>query len=170
MANIVLIGFMGSGKSTIGSALAQKMGRFLLDTDSFIQTTYNQRIPEIFAQYGEQKFRELESQAIAWLSTNVSNAIIATGGGMPIFNDISTLGEIYYLQSDFETILARLDHQERSKRPLFSDQAQAKALYLERQNLYAKVAHHTINANNDIPEILTEILTRHNASSVSKNA
>ena len=161
MANIVLIGFMGSGKSTIGSALAQKMGRFLLDTDSLIQTTYNQHIPEIFAQYGEQKFRELESQAIAWLS---ANAIIATGGGMPIFNDISTLGEIYYLQSDFETILARLDHQERSKRPLFGDQAQAKALYLERQNLYAKVAHHTINANNDIPEILTEILTHHNAS------
>lgn len=159
MANIVLIGFMGSGKSTIGSALAQKMGRFLIDTDLLIESTAGQSIAEIFARSGERGFRTLESQAIAWLSANVSNAIIATGGGMPIFNDISTLGEIYYLHSDFETILARLDHIQRSKRPLFDNEARAREIYAQREAIYAKVAHHTIDASQQIPEILTRILT-----------
>lgn len=159
MANIVLIGFMGSGKSTIGSALAQKTGRFLIDTDLLIESTAGQSIAEIFARSGERGFRTLESQAIAWLSANVSNAIIATGGGMPIFNDISTLGEIYYLHSDFETILARLDHTQRSKRPLFDNEARAREIYAQREAIYAKVAHHTIDASQQIPEILTRILT-----------
>ncbi|HIV49599.1 shikimate kinase [uncultured Helicobacter sp.] len=163
MANIVLIGFMGSGKSTIGSALARKMGRFLIDTDLLIESSTGECIAEIFAHSGEQGFRTLESQAIAWLSANVRNAIIATGGGMPIFNDISTLGEIYYLQSEFETILRRLDNTQRATRPLFSDESKARELYQARSQIYAKTAHYTINANAQIPEILTAILTHYDS-------
>ena len=65
MANIVLIGFMGSGKSTIGAALAQRMGRFVIDTDLLIESSTGQSVAEIFAHRGEQGFRALESKAIA---------------------------------------------------------------------------------------------------------
>ncbi|WP_395002571.1 shikimate kinase [uncultured Helicobacter sp.] len=163
MANIVLIGFMGSGKSTIGAALAQRMGRFVIDTDLLIESSTGQSVAEIFAHRGEQGFRALESKAIAWLSANVCNAIIATGGGMPIFNDIRPVGEIYYLQSDFETITARLDSAQRAKRPLFSNETRARELYEARAKVYAKVAQHTIDANAQIPQILTAILAHFDA-------
>lgn len=158
MPNIVLVGFMGSGKSTIGAALAQRLGRFLIDTDLLIESSAGQSITEIFAHFGEQEFRALESKAIAWLGANVRNAIIATGGGMPIFNDIRSLGEIYYLQSDFDTIIARLDSVQRAKRPLFDNESSARELYRARAEVYAKVADHIINANKPKDEIIESIL------------
>lgn len=96
MENIVLIGFMGSGKTTIGREIALCGGRFLLDTDQLIEQNMGKSIKDIFASVGEEGFRRIESQLILWLSANVKNAVIATGGGMPIYNDIRYMGKIFF--------------------------------------------------------------------------
>ena len=77
---------------------------------------------------------------------------------MPIFNDIRSLGEIYYLQSDFDTIIARLDSLQRAKRPLFDNESSARELYHARAEVYVKVADHIINANKPKDEIIESIL------------
>ena len=67
MENIVLIGFMGSGKTTIGREIALLGGRFLLDTDGLIEQNMGKSVREIFASVGEKGFRKIESQLILWL-------------------------------------------------------------------------------------------------------
>ncbi|SQB99597.1 shikimate kinase [Helicobacter fennelliae] len=157
-SNIVLIGFMGSGKSTIAGELAGLLDTFALDTDSIIQNSTNLKISEIFAKYGEKAFRAHESHLIHWLSLNVSNAIIATGGGMPIFNDVRPMGKIVYLCIGFEEITKRLTPKERAKRPLFGDKAKALELFHTRESIYKKTADIIINASKSPQEVCDEIL------------
>lgn len=83
MENIYLLGFMGAGKSTIGSILAKKMGHKFVDSDSLIEKEVQMSIPEIFEKFGEEHFRNLESKVIDRLSQNES-LIVALGGGAPI--------------------------------------------------------------------------------------
>lgn len=68
MKNIVLFGFMGCGKTTVGALLAQKAGLSLLDTDQYLEQKYGRRIPEIFAQDGEEAFRRMEREVCADLA------------------------------------------------------------------------------------------------------
>ena len=77
----------------------------MLDTDHIIEQNMGKSVSEIFESVGEEGFRRIESQLILWLSANVKNAIIATGGGMPIYNDISYLGKVFWLDVSFESIL-----------------------------------------------------------------
>ena len=78
--NIVLIGFMGVGKTSLGKLLASKLGRPFVDLDEKIERDANMKIPEIFANHGEKYFRELESAAVKEVSQR-RNIVIATGGG-----------------------------------------------------------------------------------------
>lgn len=159
MSNIVLIGFMGSGKSTIGRELALNCDKFLLDTDSLIEQNMGREINDIFYSVGEIGFRKIEAQLIAWLQANVKNAIIATGGGMPIYNDVRCLGKVFWLDVGFESIMQRLNANERAKRPLFSDEAKALALYSERKAIYEKVAHFVVSGNALSSEVAKKILS-----------
>lgn len=79
--NIVLIGMPGAGKSTAGKLLAEKLGRNFIDTDSIIEEKAKMPIPEIFSLYGEERFREIENEAITEAG-KLSGAVIATGGGI----------------------------------------------------------------------------------------
>ena len=79
MNNIILCGFMGCGKSTVGRTVARKMGRRFLDMDRYIETKAGKTIPEIFDEVGEEGFRDLEHEACAELA-QMSNIIIASGG------------------------------------------------------------------------------------------
>ncbi len=81
MKNIVLTGFMGAGKTTIGKVLAKSLGRNLVDIDSEIEKDSGMKITEIFASMGEAKFRDMETEMAAKLST-LSNLVISTGGGI----------------------------------------------------------------------------------------
>ncbi len=81
MRNIFLIGFMGSGKSTVGKALAKEIGYDFIDIDSFIEETAKMSIPDIFAKAGENWFREQETFAVSCLSDG-KDRVIATGGGV----------------------------------------------------------------------------------------
>ncbi len=156
--NIVLIGFMGCGKTTIGREIASLGGRFLLDTDQIIEQNMGKSIKEIFQSVGESGFRRIESQLILWLGANVKNAVIATGGGMAVYNDISYLGKVFWLDVRFDSILERLDSIQRDKRPLFHNIPQAKQLYNERKKIYEKKAQYRVNGSASIAEIARQIV------------
>ena len=159
MENIVLIGFMGSGKTTIGREIALLGGRFLLDTDGLIEQNMGKSVREIFTSVGEKGFRKIESQLILWLSANVKNAVIATGGGMPIYNDVHYLGKVFWLYVGFESIIKRLDSIEKKKRPLFEDMTKAQSLFNERKPIYEKQAQYVIGGSAQPTEIAKKIVS-----------
>lgn len=80
MNNIVLFGFMGCGKSTVGALLAQKSGRPLLDTDGYLEQKYGRTIPQIFATDGEEAFRQMERQVCRELAGR-TGLVLCCGGG-----------------------------------------------------------------------------------------
>jgi shikimate kinase len=157
--NLVFIGFMGCGKSTIGRKLAHESDNlYFLDTDDLIETYENRKISDIFSQNSEEYFREAEKSTYNWISKNVKHAIISTGGGLPIYiDDISHLGTVIYLKLDFETIQSRLTAQDLQKRPLFQDIKKAKELYTKRENIYMDRASIVIDANKSVDEIVKTI-------------
>lgn len=158
MENIVLIGFMGSGKSTIGRDVALLSGKYLLDTDNIIEQNMGKNIADIFCSVGESGFRRLEKQLILWLSVNVKNAVIATGGGMPIYNDVSCLGKVFWLDVEFNSIIKRLDSDEQARRPLLNDISKALTLYEERKPIYKQKSHYAVNANASPSKIARDIV------------
>lgn len=158
MKNLVIIGFMGSGKSSVGRELARATQRFFIDSDFIISARENLSISEIFRLKGEEYFRQLEGDFIHWAKKSLRNTIISVGGGMPIFNDISSIGEIIYLKIEFDEISKRLSFDEMQKRPLFQDISKARALYEDRKNIYERVADRIIDANTDISQIIKKIL------------
>ena len=83
IVNLALIGFMGTGKSSVGRLVAEQLRFEFLDTDELIEAHANKSITEIFAQNGEPAFRKLEHQLVADLATR-THTVIATGGGLPV--------------------------------------------------------------------------------------
>src|SRR5688500_7926474 len=83
---VFLIGFMGSGKSTVGKKLAQKMTLDFIDLDAYIEKQRQKTISYFFENFGEEKFREIERDALAELLEK-DNVVISTGGGTPCFFD-----------------------------------------------------------------------------------
>ncbi|MDR1911377.1 MAG: shikimate kinase [Helicobacteraceae bacterium] len=160
MNNIVLIGFMGSGKGTIGRLLARKTERFFLDTDALIEDYARRSISEIFANEGEEAFREMERFLATWIAKSVDNVVLAAGGGLPIVCDnLREIGEVIYLKCDFETIAARLSSQsERAKRPLAQSTESLRKLFILREPIYAKIADRTIDATQNINAVVKAIL------------
>lgn len=161
MSNIVLIGFMGSGKSSVGRALAKQKNMYFIDTDALIESFEGQKIRDIFAEKGENYFRELEKNCFEWLSNNVSSAVISTGGGMPtVIDDFSKLGKTIYLKVDFETLLGRLKAEEFDKRPLFQDIEFARKIFESREPIYTAKASLIIDANVKFEDVLKGISSR----------
>lgn len=157
--NIILTGFMGSGKSTIGRILAKKLEHsYFLDTDSLIEHFENRKISDIFANEGEEYFRNAEKRVFNWVKNDVKNAIISTGGGLPVFvPEIKEAGIVIYLKVEFDDIVKRLDEKEIKKRPLFADLNKAKELFLLRDEIYMRLADYTIE-NRNIEESVESIL------------
>ena len=157
--NIVLIGFMGSGKSSVGRHLAKRSGRYFLDADTLIESAQAKAISAIFEEFGEEYFRELEKESARWLAECVKGSIISTGGGMPLVVDrLQDMGKVIYLKLPFEKIIERISSKERAKRPLFQDIKKVKKLFNQRQKIYEEQAQITINADRSIEAIVDEIL------------
>ena len=155
--NIILTGFMGSGKSTIGRILAKELNTYFLDTDNLIENFENISISEIFKIYGEEKFREMERYCFKWIKKNVKNTVISVGGGFPIFiPEIKEAGVVIYLRVSFEDIIKRLSEKEIKKRPLFKDKEKAKELFLKRDKIYEKLADFIIE-NNDLKNSIKKL-------------
>ena len=144
MENIILIGMPGCGKSTIGSLVADKLGKYFVDTDAEIEKLAQKSIPRIFAEDGEATFRELETQVLAEYGKR-SGLVIATGGGCVTKSENKPLlhqnGVCFWLQRDVETLAT-------AGRPLSVD---LKRMYDQRMPLYASFGDAQID-NNLTPE------------------
>jgi shikimate kinase len=116
---IVLIGFMGAGKSSVGRTLARMTGLGRFDTDEIVASRFRLAISEIFEVHGEEKFREAETETLRGL-VGKGQAIIVTGGGIVLRPEnvalLRELGTIFYLSADEETLFARISR--RTTRPL----------------------------------------------------
>jgi shikimate kinase len=117
--SIVLIGFMGVGKSSTGKALARRTGLPRFDTDEIVSTRFGLSVAEIFTKFGEEDFRDAETETLRELS-EAAPAIIVTGGGIVLRPEnvemLRKLGRIVNLEADVETLFRRISR--RATRPL----------------------------------------------------
>ncbi len=164
MPNIALIGFMGSGKSTIGKVLARRIGWTFLDSDALIEKKQECAIPEIFSKYGEGYFRECERAMLAEVAS-LKKIVLATGGGLPTCEEnweILRRGfYTVYLKVNFDILFERIAG-DRS-RPLlqkYPTRDQLKELYLSRLCWYER-AHVIIDTTHKkVDVIVGEIIKR----------
>ena len=158
---IVLTGFMGSGKSTVGPLLAKRLGWTFIDVDDIIEAQAAATIAEIFARHGEAAFREQERATIARLAAGDA-LVLALGGGAIehantrelLLNSSGTL--LVHLEVELATTLARCGGTEQT-RPVLADQANLAARYQRRLPLY-RMAHISIPADALTPEQLVEAI------------
>lgn len=166
--NIVLTGFMGSGKSTIGRLLAERMGRRFVDTDDLIVEAHGP-ITEIFADHGEEHFRRLESDVSRELAAG-DGLVIATGGRLMLDPANAALlgatGEVFCLSATVSEILARvLGDKGEPVRPLLAGddpEARVTALLAERSEAYDRFTQ-VATTGRTPAEIADEILERFEA-------
>lgn len=156
--NIVLCGFMGSGKTTVGLELAKIMGRKFIDTDDMIEREQGVAIKAIFTVHGEEYFRGLEFACCKKISA-MKNCVVSTGGGALTFKrNVDALkqgGRIVFLDADFDVICQRIGNTR--TRPLFQDREKARALYDERRPKYLSAADYVVDGNMSARKTAIEI-------------
>ena len=163
---ISLVGFMGAGKTTVGRALASKLGWEFVDLDDLIQAREGRTIPEIFQTSGEKAFRELERQLLQELvnSSGVNGSVLSLGGGAFIDNTNQQLLRengipAVFLDASAEELFRRCQ-QPGVDRPLLSDRNGFSALYERRRPAYMNAAFRIQTAGREIASIVDEIMTR----------
>ena len=148
--NLVLVGMMGSGKSTIGQLLSKKLGFKFYDVDKIIENEQKIRIKEIFDQKGESFFRILEEK-ITLNTLNYESSVISLGGGGFLNENIrkktTVKSKTFWLNWNSSTILARI--KKNNKRPIAQilDDKELHSLITERSKIYSK-ANHKISCEN----------------------
>lgn len=166
MSNIILIGFMGSGKTSVGIQLAKKLSFQFKDTDRMIEDNCGRSIKSIFAREGEGFFRELETKTIKDLIGKTEKHVISVGGGLPVQPGngelLQQLGQVIYLKTSSDTIMKRLSGD--TTRPLLSGdnpKEKIEALFKLREPLYEAASHlNVITDDRKISDIIEEIIRR----------
>jgi len=160
--NIVLIGMRGSGKTAVGRILAQKLGRELVEMDELIVRKAGLSIPEIVAQHGWERFRDLEEEITAEVARR-DDIINATGGGIVVreqnITKLKQNGLLVWLTANVDTLLQRIG--ENNSRPLLKGKTRREDIEItlaERQPLYRKAADITIDTENKTPEAVAELI------------
>jgi len=139
--NVILVGFMGAGKSSVGRILARRLGRCFVETDEMITAAEGRPIPEIFAEKGEAHFRALEDEVVRLLALKRGD-VIATGGGLPCgggrLEALRAIGTVVWLAGEFATLYERA--LSGGERPMLRGKTpeQAEALYEWRKPFYFK--------------------------------
>jgi shikimate kinase len=167
LRRLVLTGFMGAGKSTVGRLLAARLGWEFLDLDAYLETRTGMTVPAIFAEHGEARFRQLESTALA-SALGRSNVILALGGGTPevLTNRLlieQTPGTFtVFLDAPFPALFDRCMIQAlnpgTTDRPILADPAAAEARFATRHPIYRRLARLTLPTADLTPDQTASIL------------
>lgn len=160
--NLYLVGFMGTGKSTVGRAVAQKLGFELLDSDHEIERQQGKSIPEIFAVEGEPAFRAMERKFIAE-GHPAARTVVSCGGGLVVqpgmLETLQDKGVVICLHAAIETILARTARQR--NRPLLNvedPEERIRTLYAAREPIYRKSGTMILTDARPLGEIVAHVI------------
>ena len=163
VTNVVLVGMPGSGKTSIGKLIAEKLGKIFVDIDEEIVNTAQKTIPEIFTEQGESAFRALETKVIEHFGKENSQVISTGGGAILKQENIDALrqnGVIIWVKRDLELL-------ETTGRPLSADNDAVIKLYRQREPIYNKFSDFFVENNGTIEETLNRILEVLNENSSS---
>jgi len=162
MSNIVLIGFMGTGKTTVGQQISKELWMPMVDTDTMVEVDNQMIIGEIFDRYGEDYFRNLEAAVVRKVSKFKSH-VISTGGGVVLrFENLNLLQEnglLFCLRATPEEIFERI--KDESRRPLLKDPDppnKIRQLLQARQAHYQRIEHQIETTNLSIEEVTNQII------------
>jgi shikimate kinase len=171
--HIILTGFMGAGKSTVGRLLAARLGWDFLDLDAHLEARTSATIPQLFERHGEARFRRLESSALA-SALRLQSTVLALGGGTPesLTNRLlleQTPGTfVVFLNAPFPTLFDRCVLQDIA-RPVLADPTAAEARFAARQPLYTRLATLTIDTSQlTPPATIDQLLATLKKASASK--
>lgn len=162
---VILIGFMGVGKTSVGKKLARKLNFDFIDTDYEVEILANKTIPKIFEQYGEKYFRKLENSILEKFVKN-EDVVISTGGGIITtkenYNILKGEEKVIFLDASVETIISHLNN-EINKRPLLKKSEnlnkKIEELLSTRYEKYREVSDILIDINGkNIDEVISQIL------------
>lgn len=170
---IFLIGMMGSGKTTVGRMLADKLAYSFADTDHLIENAAEMKVADIFNHHGEARFRKLESGVLRKITDD--RIVVSTGGGLPCFASnlkwMLSKGVVIYLQVSVDVLTERLMTQ--NDRPLLSGltpdgiRSKISSLMNQRSKFYEK-AHFTIDAD-DVPANIVDKIEQMLFAALNKN-
>lgn len=163
MSNIILIGYMGCGKSTVGKRLSYVLRKPFLDTDRIIEKKEEMTISEIFSLHGEEYFRNLETRCLEDILLQKGEYVIAVGGGLPLRECnrelLKKIGTVLYLKANPDTIYEHL--KDDTTRPLLSGEnpkEKIKKMMKARTEFYEVAADVTIDVNDmNFEEIIEKI-------------
>lgn len=163
--NIILIGFMGCGKTSTGIRLSYRLKRTMIDTDKWIEKKYKMTISDIFDTYGEEAFRRMETECLKELIQTADGQIISVGGGLPLREEnrrlLKQLGRVIYLKVTPQTVYLRL--KDDTSRPLLKTDEpleRIRSLMEKREPVYESCADMMIEASElSFEEIISQIMS-----------
>lgn len=163
MNHIILIGFMGAGKTTLGRRLARALRLTFTDTDDRIVARVGMPVTAIFDQYGEDYFRELETEMLQELLEEKERCVVSVGGGLPMREEnqlyLKRLGLVVYLRAGVQTLMGRLGRDK--SRPMLKGgdlRSKIEELMAIRQDTYEKTADLIIDTDGkDFERLILEI-------------
>jgi shikimate kinase len=159
---IFLTGFMGTGKTTIGKALADKLKFPVYDIDEFIEEKTGKQVKAIFKEQGEGVFRDLETKSIQMLP--LEDVVITTGGGLPVRTEnrkyMMENGTVVFLHTDLDVIFERLKQDENRPLALHASKEDLAELYLSRKTAYEDCSFMINTTGKSINEVTAEIIRR----------
>jgi shikimate kinase len=166
-SNIVLLGYMGSGKSTIGRSFASLQGSKFVDLDNYIEKKEGMSVSKIFEKYGVIRFRKVEKQSLAEVLTSNKGIVIALGGGTPCYYDnmklVNDHSDSVYLQMSVKSLTERL-WQEKQQRPIIAAINERSELQefigkhlFERNHFYQQAQHSLLVDSLSVDEVLEKL-------------
>ena len=136
---LVLVGYAGSGKSSLGKRLARRLRLRFVDTDKFVELSEGATVADIFYYEGEEYFRRAEREVLEGLIEEGFDGVVATGGGLATWQDnaerMNEVGTTVYLRRSPEQILSRMSDYGREKRPMFRGKSDEELLQFMHEHL-----------------------------------
>ena len=161
--NVILIGFMGAGKTTVGQAYASRYGKEFLDTDALIEARAGKTINAIFAEEGEEAFRRMETETVREIGDRMRNTVVSVGGGLPLREEnrrlLKAAGTVVYLKSRPETVCERLKGDD--TRPMLKGhdpEKRVRELLAAREAAYLDACHFSVDTDGRTQEELAEFV------------